>query len=136
MVPCSIWMPPLASGPVLTVSNPILTGFCCANAGTDHVVASALPTRNERRPILSDLVPSLSGARRSRKGRRAFSGHPASDRPVTQLMPQAIDLGQHDVIGLVDVDRIGDRPPAGPAGDPEDLRAIAFGIEEITADRA
>src|SRR5712691_1847785 len=30
-MPCSIWMPPWASGPVLTVSKPILNGAACAS---------------------------------------------------------------------------------------------------------
>src|SRR5881628_2569318 len=32
MVPCSIWMPPVASGPVSTVSRPIRTGVAGAKA--------------------------------------------------------------------------------------------------------
>jgi hypothetical protein len=32
-MPCSIWLPPWASGPVLTVNSPILKGAPCAIAG-------------------------------------------------------------------------------------------------------
>src|SRR5438309_2330859 len=37
MVPCSIWMPPAASGPVFTVSRPILTGLFWATALGDEL---------------------------------------------------------------------------------------------------
>src|SRR5439155_1812860 len=55
MVPCSIWIPPAASGPVLTVSRPMRTGLDCAIAGNgkDAVTAApAAPARNPRRSTL------------------------------------------------------------------------------------
>src|SRR5882672_2622478 len=64
MVPCSIWMPPAASGPVFTVSRPILTGLPCARATRGSVVASvapAAPTRKPRRSTLSAIADSFRG---------------------------------------------------------------------------
>src|SRR5262245_44347829 len=55
MVPCSIWIPPAASGPVFTVSRPMRTGLFCAMAGAGSVAASTAPVvraRNSRRPTL------------------------------------------------------------------------------------
>ncbi len=62
--PCSIWMPPCASGPVLTVSRPSLKGAACAMAGVGNLkVASAAPAAvaaiNLRRVTLRDIVSSL-----------------------------------------------------------------------------
>src|SRR6058998_2367172 len=58
MVPCSIWMPPAASGPVLTVSRPMRTGLGWAIAGNarDAVTAApAAPARNSRRRTLTAI---------------------------------------------------------------------------------
>src|SRR5437660_3151987 len=58
MVPCSIWIPPAASGPVLTVSRPMRTGLGCAIAGNgkDAVTATpAAPARNPRRSTLTAI---------------------------------------------------------------------------------
>src|SRR5437870_2708878 len=58
MVPCSIWIPPAASGPVLTVSRPMRTGLGCAIAGNgkDAVTAApAAPARNPRRLTLTAI---------------------------------------------------------------------------------
>src|ERR1035437_8056465 len=60
-MPCSIWIPPCASGPVLTVSRPILNGAACAMAGVGNLnVASAAPAAvpaiNLRRGDLRDIV--------------------------------------------------------------------------------
>ena len=69
-MPCSIWMPPWASGPVLTVSRPILNGAACAIAGMAIAVAAAAPAavlaRNLRRLMRmgmgqSSLVHPLAG---------------------------------------------------------------------------
>src|SRR5450759_4526995 len=59
--PCSIWIPPCASGPVLTVSRPSLNGAACAMAGVGNLnVASAAPAAvpaiNLRRVTLRDIV--------------------------------------------------------------------------------
>src|ERR1700722_12501108 len=63
-IPCSIWMPPCASGPVLTVNSPILTGFAWPNAGNGRLAASAaaaLPVNIPRRPVVSVIFqPSPS----------------------------------------------------------------------------
>src|SRR5690242_11130611 len=48
-MPCSIWMPPCASGPVLTVNSPIRAGAPCAMAGAHGKVVRAVPARNVRR---------------------------------------------------------------------------------------
>src|SRR5271156_5827617 len=61
-MPCSIWRPPEASGPVLTVSRPILTGADCAIDGIGNAAADAAaaePARNLRRLSLMVMVPSL-----------------------------------------------------------------------------
>src|SRR5258708_3716525 len=49
-IPCSIWMPPWASGPVLTVKSPIRNGAACAMAGAkrNDAVATA-PAAKARR---------------------------------------------------------------------------------------
>src|SRR5881397_4075153 len=135
-MPCSIWMPPWASGPVFTVSRPILTGFCCANPGAGSVAASAAPTRNERRLTLTDIASPFPSPRVRRLERHRLVGQAPPDRHVAQPMPDAIHLGQHRLVGLMDVDRIRGGHPAGPAGEPEHLRAIAFGIEEVATDGA
>src|SRR5664279_652870 len=59
--PCSIWIPPCASGPVLTVSRPSLNGAAWAMAGAGNLnVASAAPAAvaamNVRRVTLRDIV--------------------------------------------------------------------------------
>src|SRR5262245_25916308 len=59
-MPCSIWMPPCASGPVLTVSRPILKGAAWAMAGAGNgsraaAVPAAAPARNVRRLSLRDI---------------------------------------------------------------------------------
>src|SRR6185436_11808823 len=143
IVPCSIWMPPAASGPVFTVSRPILTGLPCAKAGSGSVVAAvtaAVPTRKDRRSIrvtMDSLLGSASSLVAARQlQRRALLRHPAADRHVAELVPDTIDLGHDGGVGLLDVDRVRGGHPARPAGDPEDLRSIAFGIEEVAADGA
>jgi hypothetical protein len=50
-------------------------------------------------------------------------------------------MGGHGTVtgttdGLLDVDRIGRRHPARPAGHPEHLGAVALGVEEVAADGA
>src|SRR6185312_14968738 len=60
-MPSSKWMPPAASGPVLTVSSPTLTGAFCATAGIGiaaPAAAAAVPARRERREILVVIVCS------------------------------------------------------------------------------
>ena len=42
-MPCSIWMPPWASGPVLTVRRPILKGAPCACTAGIFSVATLAP---------------------------------------------------------------------------------------------
>src|SRR5262249_40597231 len=62
-VPCSIWMPPVASGPVFTVSRPMVTGLFWAMAGAGSVAASiapVVPARNPRRLILVAIGASLA----------------------------------------------------------------------------
>ena len=59
-MPCSIWMPPWASGPVLTVSKPSLNGAACATAGIGKLNATAaapaaVPAMNLRRVTLRDI---------------------------------------------------------------------------------
>src|SRR6266852_711645 len=57
-MPCSIWMPPWASGPVLTVSRPTLKGAPCAIAGMPTAAAAvpaAVPAKNFRRLSVIDI---------------------------------------------------------------------------------
>src|SRR5438552_4106039 len=48
-VPCSIWMPPWASGPVFTVSRPSLNGVACARGGRHRRRVARLDRREQRR---------------------------------------------------------------------------------------
>src|SRR5215471_17891825 len=53
-------MPPCASGPVLTVSRPILNGGLWAIAGAairNAAAPAAVPAKNARRLSLRDMVP-------------------------------------------------------------------------------
>src|SRR6266581_6794106 len=62
-VPCSIWIPPAASGPVFTVSRPMCTGldWLIAGAGSAAAaIAPAVPARNSRRPILVAIAVSFA----------------------------------------------------------------------------
>src|SRR3989441_68940 len=56
MVPCSIWIPPAASGPGLTVSRPMRTGLGCAIAGRGKDAATAAPAAPARNPRRSTLI--------------------------------------------------------------------------------
>src|SRR5215813_10100751 len=67
---------------------------------------------------------------------RRLIAHLAADGHVTNPLPEAIDLGQDRLVGLLDVDGIGDGHPARTARQPKDLGAVALGIEEVAADRA
>src|SRR5215475_2591572 len=51
-------MPPVASGPVFTVSRPILTGLGWAKAGAGIVTVRAVPTKNPRREIVTGIASS------------------------------------------------------------------------------
>src|SRR5581483_9238258 len=60
MTPCSIWIPPSASGPVLTVSSPSLNGAARATAGAGKRInaaaaPAAVPANRTRRLILEDV---------------------------------------------------------------------------------
>src|SRR5438034_11560515 len=143
MVPCSIWMPPWASGPVFTVKRPMRTGFACALAGLGRVAAaaSAVPARNVRRSSLAvigfPLGPSLLFLfLSSDPERRSLFGHPPSHRHVAKLIPELIHFGQHRLVGLLDVDGLHRGHPTGSARDPEHLGAIPLGVEEVAADGA
>ena len=110
-MPCSIWMPPWASGPVFTVSRPMRTGLPCARADRGSAAARAVPTRNFRRSRVSAIACSFrerrewggsplvctrcSGpaARAHLAGSADLEGrglvrHPPSHRHVPQLLPQ------------------------------------------------
>src|ERR1700716_3222826 len=57
-----MWMPPAASGPVLTVIRPILSGAFCATAGIGNAAApaaAAVDRRNLRRLMRVDMLSSL-----------------------------------------------------------------------------
>src|SRR5215470_9096626 len=140
-MPCSIWMPPAASGPVFTVRSPILTGFGCAKAGVPTMAAvAAVPTRKFRRVILGAIVSSFGELAESLRAAGGLAGdlqagglvgHLAADGHVTNLLPEAIDLGQDRLVRLLDVDRVGDGHPARTPCQPEHLGAVALGIEEV-----
>src|SRR5580692_663138 len=59
MTPCSIWIPPCANGPVLTVRRPSLNGLSCATAGAGKRVSAAapaaVPAKTARRLTLRDI---------------------------------------------------------------------------------
>src|SRR5262250_1399941 len=107
-------MPPWARGPVLTVKRPMRTGLLpWARAGTGfRVVATRVapaPTRNVRRPNFSAIAGSFSSFAGLGLGRhlerRALLFHPAAHRHVAELVPQPVDVGQHRLVGALDVDR-------------------------------
>src|SRR5215813_13362536 len=53
-----MWMPPAASGPVLTVIRPILSGAFCATVGIGKAAApaaAAVDCRNLRRLMRADM---------------------------------------------------------------------------------
>src|SRR6185503_8288318 len=59
-IPCSIWMPPWASGPVFTVSRPILNGAACAMAGVgNRSVAAAVPATVPARNVLRSSLRAI-----------------------------------------------------------------------------
>src|SRR5262245_60330559 len=141
-MPCSIWMPPWARGPVFTVSRPRRTGLAWARADRGSAAARAVPTRNLRRSrdraiafsfarvlgVTTTWRPSTPAARATsgaadREG-RGLLRHPPSHRHVAELSPQAIHVGEDGLVGALDVDRGRRRHPAGPARHPEHLRAI------------
>src|SRR6266576_2973894 len=68
--------------------------------------------------------------------RRRLVRHPLAHADMAQSFPKLIDFGQHCVVRLIDIDRMRDRHPARSAGHPKYFRAIAFGIEVVTAERA
>ena len=55
-MPCSIWMPPCASGPVFTVSRPMRIGLFCAIAGIGNAAAAAVPARRVRRSSFNVMI--------------------------------------------------------------------------------
>src|SRR5581483_7186289 len=88
--PCSNWMPPCASGPVLTVSRPILIGGACAIAGAPiRLAAAAAPVTNSRRLSLHAIEASRAGGSEPPLllALGAMMGWPASARPGENLRP-------------------------------------------------
>src|SRR5512144_3215795 len=94
--PCSIWMPPAASGPVLTVRRPMRTGLLWARARVGRAAAPAasavLPARKERRLSVSDIAASCG------EEGLGLAGHPPADRDVTKLVPDAVDFGEDGLV--------------------------------------
>src|ERR1051325_1478937 len=132
-------MPPAASGPVFTVSNPIFTGLFCAIAGAGTSAAAAAPARKVRRETLTAMGVLLLECRCPSARdleRRGILVHRSANGDVADPVPERVDFGEHDVVRLLDVDGIRDGHPARPARQPEHFRAIAFGIQEVAADRA
>src|SRR5262249_33596795 len=92
-MPCSIWMPPWASGPVLTVSRPILNGAPWAIAGMPMVAAAvpaAVAARNLRRLRRIGIThPSWFARRRavSSPARRRREPTPSSARVFHDIKP-------------------------------------------------
>src|SRR5712671_3750470 len=100
-MPCSIWIPPWASGPVLTVSKPILNAAPCAIAGMPMAAAAvpaAVPARNLRRLKVIDmavlLVHPFSGcsSRRPRHegGPGALALTPSSAKVFHDVKPSIV----------------------------------------------
>src|ERR1051325_7810519 len=103
-------MPPAASGPVFTVRRPILTGLGCAKAGAGINTAAAVPSRKLRRVTLTVMVSSWSSlASHLERGR--LLAHRSADRHVPDVVPEPVDFREHDVVRLLDVDRIRHRHP-------------------------
>src|SRR5262249_15597348 len=101
-MPCSIWMPPWASGPVLTVSRPILNGAPWAIAGMPMVAAAvpaAAPARNVRRLSLIDITTSSLDA-------HPLTGCPTLAQAPWHLTPSSAlvfhDIKPGIVIGAID----------------------------------
>src|SRR5215831_9084449 len=91
-VPCSIWIPPAASGPVFTVSRPIRAGLFWAIAGAGSVAASTapvVPARNSRRPI---LVVAIAASFRSRSVALGQPEHVLRDVIEDHLLRDRRDL--------------------------------------------
>src|ERR1044071_3973364 len=92
--PCSIWNPPWASGPVLTVSRPILTGRSSAIAGFGNLAANAAaapPARIVRRRSFEVIGRSLCVS--PAQLYPAAIGRPAKSRRPTS----AVRLGRRDL---------------------------------------
>src|SRR4029450_2854983 len=92
MVPCSIWSPPVASGPVFTVSRPMRTGLFCAIAGGgsgEARTAPGGPARNSRRPI---LVVAIEVSFRSRSVALGQPEHVLRDVIEDHLLRHRRDL--------------------------------------------
>src|SRR4029434_2464146 len=123
IVPCSIWIPPVARGPVFTVSSPMRTGLFWAIAGAGSVAASTapvVPARNSRRPILVVAIEVSFGSRSVALGqpehvlRDVVEDHLLGDRRdlvEAHLAPEPLDVEflrvavaavslQRDVAGL------------------------------------
>src|SRR5579863_2504743 len=135
--PCSIRMPPAASGPVLTVSRPSLNGFVCATAGAGKPAnvaaapAAALPS-SPRRDRLRDIVhpPINHHAPRKRSMRQSRSPsvrHPRifSDSQ-TWMTTRASALGQRRIIARID--RVREEVLLGPG--PE-LADVFVGVNRL-----
>src|SRR5438093_2625226 len=121
MRPCSIWIPPAASGPVFTVSRPMRTGFDWAIAGNGKdaaTVAPAAPARNLRRSTLTAisllLRDSVALGKAQHVLRQVVEDHLLRDRRdlvEPHLAPEPLDVEllrvavaavrlQRDVAGL------------------------------------
>src|SRR6266699_2719645 len=100
-MPCSIWMPPCASGPVFTVSRPILNGADCAIAGAFNVKALTPPripfSTVLRRSFMGVSLPSVGVVRFDRAlmhewaaaGHRVLHVGETSERPGMLVIPAA-----------------------------------------------
>src|SRR5215468_5938853 len=87
-IPCSIWMPPWASGPVLTVKSPIRNGAACAMAGAKR----------------NDAVATAPAAKARRLSLRAIGEPPRELEPHPLSIPvMLMNSTASSTIGFADV---------------------------------
>src|SRR6516162_6457284 len=115
LIPCSIWMPPWASGPVFTVKSPILTGVSSAIAGSGRLAAKTAPAEplsKVRRPTLTAIyllpVRLPFCPRKSGGGRFAVDREPGVNRRdglVDDRVAHAVLRRDrlHQAVGALDV---------------------------------
>src|SRR5262245_13629102 len=116
IIPCSIWIPPWARGPVFTVSRPTRTGLFWATAGMGSVAATTAPvlTRNLRRVSPSAIASSFANVEGPAADPYPKTGEPLRPVQTTALARRIPALGK----GSRAVQRIdlvgGDPLDAGP----------------------
>src|SRR5690242_8243530 len=98
------------------------TGLAWARARSGRAAArAALPARKERRLSLRDMfcllfwLESTVGRESALAGyldSRGLVGGPPTDWHIAELVPQAVDVGEHRLVRPLDVDGVRGRHPA------------------------